>query len=78
MIVWIKKEAIRAQCNQRGKVLQTNGSKITIRLLDDNRHWGIHPRDIIGLEISECLTIKFKCTGHQTAETYCRNCGERV
>lgn len=62
MIVWVNKDAVGENCNQKAKVDRTDGQKIFITLLGNDEQAMIFPNEIVGLELSEELEISFNVT----------------
>lgn len=72
MIIWVKREVVGANTNQRALVVGSTGLAITIQLLGDNREFVVRPKDIVGVEITKHLTIMFNFIG------YCIQSGEKT
>jgi hypothetical protein len=62
MILWVKKESIGADCDQRVRVDRVEGRKIFTTLEGTGESAIIMTDEIVGLEISETLTIWFDVT----------------
>ncbi len=64
MIIWVKKEAVSSDCDQRAavkEVIEKEGGVpvIFIRLVETGDSFTINPEDIISIEIDGSLIAKF-------------------
>ena len=56
MVIWVRKDAVRAQTNQRAIVLGIDKHcDIEIKLLGDDLLFTIKPKDVIGIEVEEMI-----------------------
>ena len=76
MVIWVKKEAVRAACNQRATVEgiiiideHYNQFNIKIKLLGTDEYFNIKPADVVGIEIEEKVILQFSCVGHIIKES---------
>ena len=74
MVVWINKDVVRANTNQRALVLKTVRRQIFVQLLGTDEKFVVQPHHVVGVEIDDSLTINFKCTGVRTCELWCYGC----
>lgn len=69
MIVLVKGDAVGMMCNQRAEVVYATNERIIVVLCSNDAPKVIKKKDIIGLELSEQLTIKFEVHGWETTQS---------
>lgn len=67
-IIWVRKEAVEANCDQRAEIITFRGDWIYVIMCGSEEPKMIKASDIVGVELTETLTIKFsKCSVHQSS-----------
>lgn len=71
MVIWVKKEAVCASCNQRATVegtiiIDERYKKVGVRvnLLGTGEYFNVKLDDIVGVELTEEIILQFSCVGH--------------
>lgn len=66
MIVWISKNASGRPNDQRAKVITAEPEKIIVEFCGDGAVASLKPQAIVGVELSEQVSLRFRITGMNT------------
>lgn len=61
MILWVKKDAVGASCDQRAELEMVVGGNLHVLLLGTDEIAIVAPSEVCGLEFDNDLRIMFEC-----------------